>query len=141
MTNIVTPSRPSWLTDADFKGCTNPESGARRIKASVVGINDNPGQDWRLLCDTTPFTWNHTTYNSPTHCKAPVSIVFSHVLCCDINILTELLAFSGLAFFSSLTFFNGLALFSGLTLGKKSRCGIFPTQAVNFAGGVGRDGC
>ena len=89
-THLVARSRWPWLTNTDFKGCTNPGSGTRRIKAWVLGINDKPEQDWRLLCETTPFTWNHITYNNPTHCEAPVSIVSSHVLCHDIDILTEL---------------------------------------------------
>ena len=57
------------------KGCTNTGSGIRRIEAWVVGINDRPEQDWRLLCESTPFTWNHVTYKSPTHCEAGVSTV------------------------------------------------------------------
>jgi len=64
----------------DDKGCTNAGSGTRRIEAWVVGINDRPEQDWRLLCDSTPFTWNHVTYNCPTHCVAGVSIILSSVL-------------------------------------------------------------
>jgi len=59
-----------WLQDFDDKGCTNKGSGIRRIEAWVVGINDKGGQDWRLLCESTPMTWNHTTYNTPTHCDA-----------------------------------------------------------------------
>ena len=63
------------LTRPNLKGCTNQGSGTRRIEAWVVGINDRPEQDWRLLCDSTPMTWNHITYNSPTHCEERVSIV------------------------------------------------------------------
>ena len=64
------------LTNLDYlKGCTNPGSGIRRIEAWVVGINEKGGQDWRLLCESTPMTWNHITYNTPTHCDARVSTI------------------------------------------------------------------
>jgi hypothetical protein len=62
-----------WHTDATDKGCTNRGSRTRRIEAWVTGINDKPEQDWRLLCESTPFTWNHVTYKSPTHCKASIT--------------------------------------------------------------------
>jgi len=45
-----------------------------------VGINDKPEQDWRLLCESTPFTWKRIRYNSPTHCEARVSITAARVL-------------------------------------------------------------
>ena len=104
----------------DFKGCTNRGSGTRRIEAWVVDINEKPEQDRRLLCESTPFTWNRITYNSPTRCEPRVSIISSHVLCRDTHMLTELLAFR--------------------RLGRSSRYGIFLTQVVDFAGGVERDG-
>ena len=63
--------------NTDFQGCTNLGSGIRRLEAQVVGINDKQGQDWRLLCETTPMTWNHTTYNHTTHCDERLSFTFS----------------------------------------------------------------
>ena len=72
----ATPSHPTSLPNANFKGCTNSGSGVHRLEARVRGINHKPAQDWRLLCETTPMTWNHTTYNAPTHCKAGVSTIF-----------------------------------------------------------------
>jgi hypothetical protein len=68
------------LTNTAFKGCTNPGSGVRRIEAWVMGINDRPEQDWRLLCETTPLTWKHITYDNPTHCEARVSTILTRVL-------------------------------------------------------------
>ena len=65
-----------------FKGCTNWGSGLRRIEAEVVGINDRGGQDWRLLCETTPMIWDHIVYTSPDHCL--VSIPSDVPLCCQI---------------------------------------------------------
>ncbi|KAF9782607.1 hypothetical protein BJ322DRAFT_163192 [Thelephora terrestris] len=64
------PDCKPWLQDFDDKGCTNKGSGTRRIEAWVVGINEKGGQDWRLLCESMPITWNHITYNTPTHCDA-----------------------------------------------------------------------
>jgi len=61
-----------WHINIADKGCTNPGSGTRSIEAWVVGINDKPEQDWRLLCESTPFTWNHVTYSSPTHCDTRI---------------------------------------------------------------------
>ena len=63
------------LTRPNLKGCTNQGSGTRRIEAQVVGINNRPEQDWRLLCESTPLTWNYITYNSPTYCEPRVSII------------------------------------------------------------------
>jgi len=48
----------------------------RRIEAQVVGIPNRKEQDWRLLCESTPMTWDHVTYNSPTHCDERVSDVW-----------------------------------------------------------------
>ena len=56
------------------QGCTNKGSGIRHIEAWVVGINEKGGQDWRLLCESTPMTWDHITYETPTHCDPRVSI-------------------------------------------------------------------
>jgi len=64
------PDCKPWHQDITDKGCTYPGSGIRRIEAWVVGINDKPEQDWRVLCETTPFTWDHITYSSPSHCEA-----------------------------------------------------------------------
>jgi hypothetical protein len=66
---LVASSYSARLTITCSKGCTNWRSGLRRIEAEVVGINNKGGQDWRLLCETTPMIWNHTTYTSPTHCE------------------------------------------------------------------------
>lgn len=74
---MVASSHPSRLTSIDIKGCTNPGSGARRIEASVVGINSKGQQDWRVLCESTPMTWDHITYGTPTHCTERVSVVSS----------------------------------------------------------------
>jgi len=63
------PDCKPWLQDLTDMGCTYPGSGTRRIEAWVVGINDRPQQDWRLLCESMPITWNHVTYNSPSHCE------------------------------------------------------------------------
>ena len=73
----------------DVKGCIYPGSGTRRIEAQVVGINDKPSQDWRLLCESMPMTWNHTMYNSTTHCEERVSIILTRVLCYCPHVLTD----------------------------------------------------
>ena len=54
------------------QGCTNHGSGARRIEAELVGINNKGGQDWWVLCSSTPLVWEGVTYNSPTHCEEQV---------------------------------------------------------------------
>jgi hypothetical protein len=64
---------PNMAHKNRLKGCTNKGSGVRRIEAWVMGINERGGQDWRLLCESTPMTWNHITYKTPTHCDARVS--------------------------------------------------------------------
>ncbi|KAF9782632.1 hypothetical protein BJ322DRAFT_165718 [Thelephora terrestris] len=66
------PDCKPWHLDFNDHGCTNTGSGIRRIEAWVVGINEKGGQDWRVLCESTPMTWGHITYNSPTHCDARV---------------------------------------------------------------------
>ena len=65
---VVAPSHWTWLTNSGSKGRTNPGSGIRRIEAELVGINRKGQKDWYVLCETTPMTWNHITYDSPTHC-------------------------------------------------------------------------
>ena len=74
-------NRSAPLMISDFKGCLHPGSRLRRIEAWVVDINDKPGQDWRLLCESTPFTWKRITYSSPTHCESRVSVIPTRVLC------------------------------------------------------------
>ncbi|KAF9647049.1 hypothetical protein BDM02DRAFT_3063939, partial [Thelephora ganbajun] len=78
------PDCKPWHIDITDTGCTNPGSGIRRIEAWVVGINDRSEQDWRLLCESTPVTWNHVTYNSPTHCDARVSFLGKKIAMWDI---------------------------------------------------------
>ena len=68
----VAPPPSARLTNTYSKGCTNWGSGHRRIEAEVVGINSKGGQDWRLLCETTPMEWNHITYASPAHCEVSI---------------------------------------------------------------------
>ncbi|KAF9782611.1 hypothetical protein BJ322DRAFT_1126239 [Thelephora terrestris] len=63
------PDCKPWHQDFVDKGCTNRGSGLRQIEAEVVGINDKGGQDWRLLCETTPMIWNHINHTSPAHCE------------------------------------------------------------------------
>ena len=38
-----------------------------------MGMNTKGGQDWWLLCSTTPLIWNQIMYTSPTHCEDRVS--------------------------------------------------------------------
>jgi len=78
MVTMLNHSTP--LTAPNFKGCLHPGSRLRRIEAWVMDINDKPGQDWRLLCESTPFTWKRITYSSPTHCEARVSVIPTRVL-------------------------------------------------------------
>jgi len=71
----------SWIVDWDWDdckpkhqdirdtGCTNHRSGLTRIEAQVVGIVDNKEQDWRLMCESTPFTWGGVNYTSPIRCE------------------------------------------------------------------------
>ena len=66
---VVLSRAPEADEHTNSKGCTNWGSGLRRIEAELVGINDKGGQDWRLLCETTPMIWNHITYTSPAHCE------------------------------------------------------------------------
>jgi len=55
--------------DIHDTGCTNHRSGLNRIEAQVVGIIDSEEQDWRLMCESTPFTWDSVKYTSPTRCE------------------------------------------------------------------------
>lgn len=73
-------SHSAPLMNTKFQGCTNLGSGTRRIEAQVMGINDKPAQNWRLLCETTPLTWKHVTYEKPTRCESHVSIVLTCAL-------------------------------------------------------------
>ena len=57
---------------SDLNSLVNLPSGTKLTKA--WGINNKGHQDWRLLCETTPMTWNHITYNTPTHCDDRVSL-------------------------------------------------------------------
>ncbi|KAF9782608.1 hypothetical protein BJ322DRAFT_1071832 [Thelephora terrestris] len=59
------PDCKPWHQDFVEQGCMNQGSGLRHIEAEVVGIKD---KDWRLMCETTPMTWNHINYTSPAHC-------------------------------------------------------------------------
>ncbi|KAF9782590.1 hypothetical protein BJ322DRAFT_162310 [Thelephora terrestris] len=61
------PDCKPWHKYLMDKGCTNPGSGIRRIEAELAGINRKGQQDWYVLCETTPMTWDHITYSSPTH--------------------------------------------------------------------------
>ena len=63
---------PSNRANVIWQGCTNFGPGTRRIEAQVVGILNRKEQDWRLLCGSTPMTWNHTTFDAPTHCDKRV---------------------------------------------------------------------
>jgi hypothetical protein len=56
-----------------LQGCTNHRSGLTRIEAKVEGILHRKNQDWRLMCESTPFSWNGVNYTSPTHCEERVS--------------------------------------------------------------------
>lgn len=47
-------------------GCTNHRSGLTRIEAQVIGILN---QDWRVMCETIPFTWGGINYTSPARCE------------------------------------------------------------------------
>ena len=120
----VRQGKPWWrqrttrLTNICFKGCTNLGSGTRRIEAWVMQIKDIPEQDWHLLCESMPLTYNHVTYKRPTYCDTRVSTVSTFV--CAAYTLTELLAFSRLE--------------------GRSRSGIFPTQVVDFIERVGQGG-
>jgi len=76
--DTVSPTSPPSLSVRYWhahtsQGCIEYQSGQRRIEAHLVGINDKKGQDWWLLCSTTPMVWNETTYTSPTHCEERVS--------------------------------------------------------------------
>jgi len=62
------PDCKPWHKDFVDRGCTNRGSGLRHLEAEVVGINNKGGQDWRVLCETTPMIWNHINYTSPAHC-------------------------------------------------------------------------
>ena len=71
---MISFSLSTRLTGVNSKGCTNPGSGIRRIEATVMGINGKGQQDWHVLCETMPLTWDHVTYDRPTHCDERVSI-------------------------------------------------------------------
>ena len=55
------------------QGCTNSGSGLTRMEAQVVGIRDSVGQDWRVMCESVPFTWDAVNYTSPIRCEERVS--------------------------------------------------------------------
>jgi len=58
-----------WYRDFHDNGCSNRGSGTRSIEAQIVGIPTGVEQDWRLLCETTPMTWDYITYKGPTRCE------------------------------------------------------------------------
>lgn len=75
--NLLTPCSTKYSSLLILKQwCTGYNSGKRRIEAQIVGINDKGGQDWRLLCNSTPLVWNMITYASPAHCEERVGGLF-----------------------------------------------------------------
>lgn len=58
-----------WHKDIRDTGCTNHGSGLTRIEAKVEGILNKKEQDWRVMCESTPFTWDGVEYTSPLHCE------------------------------------------------------------------------
>ena len=77
---LVALSHSIRLTNSNSKGCTNQGSGLRHIEAEVMGINNKGGQDWRVLCETTPMIWNNINYTSPAHCDVSVNICLCYSL-------------------------------------------------------------
>ena len=71
---MVVPPHPTSLTNIGSKGCTNQGSGLRHIETGVAGFNNKGGQDWRLLCETMPMTWDHIKYTSPTYCEVSTNV-------------------------------------------------------------------
>lgn len=100
----------------DCKGCTNPGSGIRRIEAELAGINRKGQQDWYVLCETTPVTWDHVTYYSPTHCDERVSVIF-----CSCSPLAS----------------GADRVLRSRMMERNSQCGIFLTAAVEFIERIG----
>ena len=43
------------------------------MEAQVVGIKNSVKQDWRVMCESIPFTWGAVNYTSPTRCEERVS--------------------------------------------------------------------
>ena len=43
-----------------------------------MGIRSGKEQDWRVMCESTPFTWDGVTYSSPSRCEERVSQVSAH---------------------------------------------------------------
>lgn len=68
-----------------WQGCMNQGSGTRRIEAQIVAIPPRKEQDWHLLCETTPMTWNHITYKGPTRCESRVSDIWVPLLCDELT--------------------------------------------------------
>jgi len=58
-----------WHKDIRDTGCTNRRSGLTRIEAKVEGIINRKEQDWQVMCESTPFTWDGVNYTSPVHCE------------------------------------------------------------------------
>lgn len=63
------PDCKAWFRDFVDGGCTGYNSRKRRIEAQIVGINNKGGQDWQLVCKTTPLVWDMTTYAGPAYCE------------------------------------------------------------------------
>jgi len=71
------PGCQPWYHGCRDVGCTSYKSGKRRIEGELHGINNKEIQDWWLLCNSTPLTWDLVTYTSPTHCEERNGIKFA----------------------------------------------------------------
>lgn len=54
-------------------GCTNYGSGLTRLEAEVSTIHKKE-QEWRVLCESLPFTWDGIDYTSPIRCEERVDL-------------------------------------------------------------------
>ena len=67
------------------KGCMNRRSGLTRIEAKVEGIINRKEQDWWVMCESTPFTWDGVKYTNPVHCEERVCESQANLLVPKVN--------------------------------------------------------
>ncbi|KAF8647827.1 hypothetical protein AX16_006529 [Volvariella volvacea WC 439] len=62
----VEPDCSTYFENFQDKGCTAPGSGLHRYEAHMRNLLD--GDDWKVMCSTTPVHLRGREYSSPDHC-------------------------------------------------------------------------
>ncbi|KAJ7231665.1 hypothetical protein C8J57DRAFT_1384723 [Mycena rebaudengoi] len=61
------PTCATYFREFQDKGCTPPASRQRRVESHLENLH--PGDDWRLMCSTTPADFWHLHFDRPHMCE------------------------------------------------------------------------